>query len=348
VEGVSIGRIGVVALRNLIVGDGGAERFCSGLVSALRAAGFDTDLVEVVGDELTFEGIEETYLQCYDLDVSAYDAVISTKAPTYLVRHPNHICYLVHTMRVFYDLWEQEIPRPSALQERQRATIHQLDTGALRPPRTRKIFSIGHEVARRLERWNSLASTVLHPALGLDGFQAGPYSDYLLLPGRLHRWKRVDLVISAMAYVEHPLRLMILGTGPEEGNLRALAAGDERIEFRGKVSDRELTELYAGALAVPFVPLREDYGYVAVEAFRSAKPVITCSDSGEPATFVRNGVNGSVCRPDAKEIGAAISHLFEHRDEARRLGEQGRNDTLHLQWPVIVSRLAAAMKGTET
>jgi glycosyltransferase involved in cell wall biosynthesis len=221
--------------------------------------------------------------------------------------------------------------------------IHQLDTKALQHPRTRKVFSIGNEVSKRLLRWNALDSEVLHPPLGLDGFRTDGYGDYLLLPGRLHRWKRVDLAIRSMDYVRHPVRLVITGTGEQEAALRSLAAGSDRVEFRGRVSDRDLIDLYAGALGVLFVPLQEDYGYVTVEAFRSAKAVITCRDSGEPAVFVRNAVNGFVCNPGPRDIADAIRRLCEDRQAARRLGEQGRADTLELQWPRVVDKLATAL-----
>jgi len=37
-------------------------------------------------------GVLRSYLDCYDLDLSAYDLVISTKNPTLMVQHPNHVC----------------------------------------------------------------------------------------------------------------------------------------------------------------------------------------------------------------------------------------------------------------
>jgi glycosyltransferase involved in cell wall biosynthesis len=337
-------RLALLAPRNVTGDIGGAERFYAGLLAALRSAGVNADLVEVLADESSFEAIEETYLRCYDLDLSRYDAVISTKAPTFLVRHPNHICYLVHTMRVFYDLFEVEVPRPNAEWRQRRTLIHQLDTGALQRSRTKQIFSIGGEVAGRLRHWNSLDSEVLHPALAFDSFHPGPYGDYLLLPGRLHRWKRVDLVIKALRYVRKPVRLLIAGLGEDEPLFREQADGDERVEFLGRVSDEQLVDLYAGALAVPFVPLREDYGYVTLEAFRSAKPVITCTDSGEPAALVRHDVNGFVCRADPRRLADAINRLYESPDHARRLGEQGKANTQHIRWPHIVGRLLQAIQ----
>ena len=55
-----------------------------------------------------------SYKRCYDLDLRQYDLVISTKAPTYVVRHPRHISYLVHTLRVFYDRFASEFGEGNA------------------------------------------------------------------------------------------------------------------------------------------------------------------------------------------------------------------------------------------
>ena len=42
---------------------------------------------------------------------------------------------------------------------------------------------------------------------------------------------------------------------------------------------------------------------MTIEAFLAAKPVITATDSGGPLEFVRDGVNGFICEPDAMADG---------------------------------------------
>lgn len=80
-------------------GFGGAERLYAGLGGALAACGLTVERIDVVNDESSFDRILETYLVAYDLDLSAFDGVISTKAPSYAVRHRNHVGYLMHTLR---------------------------------------------------------------------------------------------------------------------------------------------------------------------------------------------------------------------------------------------------------
>lgn len=335
-------RIAVVTMRHDSGETGGAERFYDALVGSFRRLGHRAEEVAVDGDESSMERIKRNYLNCYDLDLSSYDMVVSTKAPSWLVRHPRHVCYMVHTIRVFYDMFEETFPRPGKALIADRDLIRQLDSGTLAPPRCRALFSIGNEVSMRLREYNGLDAQVLHPPLWSNDFRTGEFGDYFLLPGRLHPWKRVDLAVRAMRHVEGQTKLKIVGVGEAEESLRALAAGDSRIEFLGRVDDAALRELYANALAVPFTPKREDYGYITLEAFASGKPVLTCHDSGEASVLVRDGVNGLVCEPRPEALARAMNRLANDRPLAARLGHAGREWVNGLSWDKIAARLIDA------
>lgn len=322
---------------------GGAEKFYKALTGALCTAGAQADLLEIVCNESSFEAIVDTYRKFSELDLSAYDGVISTKAPAYAVNHPNHISYLQHTMRAFYDMFETEFPTPNSQHLKQQALIHKLDKAALSYPNTRKLFVIGHEVRKRLLKYIELDSEVIHESLLEERFRCGEFGDYLFMPGRLHRWKRVDLLIEAMQYVEAPLKLKIAGMGEDGAFFMRLAESDPRIEFLGKVSDQELLDYYANALAIPFVPVREDFGLVTIEAFRSGKPVLTCTDSGEPTQFVLNGENGFVCPADPEAIAEKIDFLYNNPEEARAMGLKGMESVRGLTWPGIAQSLLSAL-----
>ncbi len=336
-------KVAVVTVTSKNKERGGAERFYDGLVAALKAWDIQTDMIGLVGDESNFDRIKESLLNFYDTDLSDYDGVISTKAPSYLIRHKNHICYLVHTMRVFYDMFENEFlcPTPELLEQRKFITM--LDTAALHYPRVKKVFTIGNTVSNRLLRYNGLKSEVLHPALAYDNFKPGKYQEYLFLPGRLHRWKRVDLIIQSMKYVRESVRLKIAGVGEDEEKLYALAEKDKRIEFLGRVSDEELVDLYSNALAVPFVPIHEDYGYITLEAFKSEKPVLTCSDSGEPAHFVQDNRSGFVCEPDPRLIAEKIAFLYNNPEKASTMGKNGKESIAGITWDAIAQTLLNAL-----
>jgi glycosyltransferase involved in cell wall biosynthesis len=336
-------KVAVVTPRMASGERGGAEALYCGLVTALRAAGHETEEVAVHSDESCWDTVLESYARCSALDLREYELVISTKAPTYMLSHGNHVSYLLHTLRVFYDMFETEYGSGTPHQHEQRRAIHALDRYGLRPGRVRRHFSNGRTTYRRLieldPAWKSVGFTALHHPPALSGYRHAAAQDYILMPGRLHRWKRVGLIIEAYKHVKRNVPLLITGTGEDERALRAAAAGDKRIRFLGAVNDSTLIDLYADALLVPFVPKQEDYGLITIEAFNSGKPVLTCTDSGEPLVFVRNGYNGFVVAPDPKAIAERITYAIDHRRQAALMGERGRKRVAHIAWEPIVEAL---------
>jgi glycosyltransferase involved in cell wall biosynthesis len=331
---------------------GGAEALYRGLVDAFRAAGHDTEEVAVLSDESCWETVLESYARCSALDLRDYDLVVSTKAPTFMVSHANHASYLLHTLRVFYDMFETEYGQGTAEQHAQRRTVHALDRFGLRPGRVRRHFTNGRTTYRRLidaaPWWESVGFRALHHPPALSGYKPPGSQDYLLVPGRLHRWKRVGLVIEAYRHVKRNVPLLITGIGEDEPSLREAAAGDDRISFLGDVGESALVDLYADALLVPFVPKQEDYGLITIEAFKSGKAVLTCTDSGEPLEFVRDGETGYVVEPDAKAIAARLTHAIDHRRHVARMGRRGRQIAAPIAWEPIVEALSGTRAAGET
>src|SRR5688572_30666663 len=123
-------RIAVLATASAQGDVGGAERFYLGLQAALGARGARAEILPVESDERDFGSVLRSYLRFYELDLARFDGVISTKAPGYVVRHPRHVCYLQHTMRVFYDMFEREFPQPTIERLRERQLVRALDTAA--------------------------------------------------------------------------------------------------------------------------------------------------------------------------------------------------------------------------
>ena len=161
------------------------------------------------------------------------------------------------------------------------------------------------------------------------------------LVGRLEAVKRADLAIRALASVPAPLRLIVVGDGSQrsaaERTQRRRAA--DRVVFAGTSTGDDLISLYAGALAVVYVPFDEDYGHATLEAFLAMKPVVTASDSGGTLEFVRDGENGSFCVPEPEPIGLAIAQLAGNRNRARELGERGRARALEITWDGVIEQL---------
>ncbi|MCA1818255.1 MAG: glycosyltransferase, partial [Acidobacteria bacterium] len=155
--------------------------------------------------------------------------------------------------------------------------------------------------------------------------------------------------ISALAHTREPVRVKFAGAsggGASLEDARALAASlgvADRAEWLGEVSEGEKRELYARSLGVVYTPVDEDYGYVTLEAMLSAKPVVTCTDSGGVLEFVGDAETGVVAAPDAASLASALDGLWSDRQRARTLGERGRAlyEQLGISWSHVVSRLLA-------
>ena len=138
------------------------------------------------------------------------------------------------------------------------------------------------------------------------------------------------------------LRAVIAGSGPEEQSLRKLAAElgiAQRIDFLGSVDEATLVDRYARCRGVFFAPLREDYGFVTAEAFRSGKPVLTAADSGGPAELVVDGTSGFVTEAAPAAFAKALDRWSEDADLAQRMGRAGRETAAGITWPRVIEKL---------
>ena len=229
-----------------------------------------------------------------------------------------------------------------------RQVVQFLDRVALDPRQIRRHFALSRTVAGRRDYFPpGVQAEILYLPPSLDGFICRRF-DYLLAASRLEANKRVDLLVEAMRFVKADVSLKIAGTGPELDTLQRLAEGDRRIELLGSLSDTELLEAYADALAVPVVPRNEELGLVSLEAMRSGKPVITCRDSGGPTELVEHGLTGLVTDPTPAAIAAAIDQLAADPGLAQRLGATGRRRAEAFTWHRTVTKLVRSVAATDT
>lgn len=315
---------------------GGQDRLLEGLHAALDAR-HPTDLLTIPVDERTREGCLRGYHDFHHLDLSAYDRVVTYKAPAYMVRHPNQVLYLSHRMRVFYDLWQDG----DAEHRRMRDLIRFLDDQALDARRLPFIFTVGETVTRRLRQFGNIASVPVHHPTTFHALPPAP-GEYFLSVGRLHAWKRVDLIVRALRLSKADCPLKIVGVGPDEARLRELAGGDPRVEFLGAVDDAELARLYSRAIATIFPPIREDMGLITFESFMSGKIVLTTTDSGEPSLIVREGETGYLCEPTPEAMAHSLDQLWIHRREADAMGANCLEWMKQVTWDRLVGRLLDA------
>lgn len=344
-----MGRIVVVTSSPPFV-EGGHLVIARELVAACRAAGHEADLVVTPQNRFGRQGA--AYLAAWLTDVGvaadggAVDHVISLRYPAFAVRHPRHTCWLNHTMREYYDRWPAFSAsiswRNRAKESVRRALIHRADRHCLLAGVQRR-FAISATVQARLARWGGIPADVLHPPAPQRPYRCDGYGDYVFAVSRLTPLKRFDLLLDALAQpAAQGIRAVIAGEGealPELLEQRRRLGLADRVEFVGRLDDAQLVDHLARCRAVAFVPLDEDYGFVTVEAFAAAKPVVTCRDSGGPTELVADGVSGVVCEPTAAAVAAGLRRLMDDPAAAERLGTAGAARAATLTWPATVARL---------
>jgi glycosyltransferase involved in cell wall biosynthesis len=328
---------------------GGAEIFAERLVTELRGRDHDVDLVTVPfkwypGERVLTQAFLWRLLDLEEADGRPVDLVVATKFPSYVVRHPRKVVWLLHQFRQAYELDRTELgqfgesPEDRAL----RRSVHKLDRQAL--GEARKLFATSRNVADRLDRSLGLQAEVLpHPPQDLP-YRCDTYDDFILSVNRLDRAKRIDLLIEAAA-ADDRLRVVVTGEGPDRQRLEGIARSrglDGRVRFTGFIDEAELVRLYARCAGVYYAPVDEDFGMVPFEAFLSEKPVVTTTDAGGPLEIVTDRQTGLVVEPTVPALAEACAWLVAHRDDAREWGRAGRAIAERVTWDGVVDRLLAA------
>lgn len=344
-------RVLVAAVQSPFSG-GGAERHVRRLTEELVARGIEADLVTIPLIERERFDLVRSALAWRSLDVTEVagrpvDAVIATRFPSYAIRHPNKIVWVIHQYRQAYDQFGTPWSDFTASREdrRTRETISQIDRVGL--SEARKVFANSQTVAGRLRKFNGIASEPLyHPPPLVGRYRTGAFGDYVLTVGRLDGWKRPDLPLRALAHAP-AARLVVVGRGPEEERLKRLAREldvEGRVRWIPQATEDELLDLYAGARLVVVAPQSEDLGYVPLEAFLSGKPVLTTDDAGGPLEFVTDGETGFVVPPRPEALGAALRLAWEREGALEALGRRGHARASELSWDRTIEKLLSAAR----
>jgi glycosyltransferase involved in cell wall biosynthesis len=331
--------------------EGGAELHVRSLVAQLRARGYLVERVAVPFKwypkaEILSHAAAWRLIDIGESNGRVIDLAIATKFPSYFVRHPNKVAWLIHQYRAAYELCGTEFSDFDHLEGdvALRRTLLELDTRMLGECRRR--FANAGNTANRLKKYNGLdAEPLYHPPHLADRLRSGGYGEYVLSVGRLETVKRPQLLIEAMRHVDRPVQLVLAGEGTQRVNLETQAEQRgvaDRVRFLGAVDDETLLTLYADALAVAYVPYDEDFGYVTLEGFLARRPIVTALDSGGPLEFVVDGVNGSVVGPEPEAVAAAINRYAADRRLAASHGAAGCDRARMVTWDGVIEKLVGA------
>ncbi|MCG2768430.1 MAG: glycosyltransferase, partial [Anaerolineae bacterium] len=233
---------------------GGAEIHVESLQRELIQRGFETELIRLPfkwhpHSEIIKGALAWRLLDLTESDGQKIDMVIATKFPSYTVKHPHKVVWLIHQFRQAYELYGTPYSNLTNTPEdrRIRDMIHSADARTL--GEARRIFTIAQNTTNRLARYNQLHGEALYHPPKLDGlYHNEQYGNYIFSIGRLDKMKRVALLIEAMQHTRTGVRCLIAGSGREREPLQKMIEKmvlGHRVTLLGYVDDKRQVELYA-------------------------------------------------------------------------------------------------------
>ena len=152
------------------------------------------------------------------------------------------------------------------------------------------IIANSTHIQREIKKYYGRDSTVIFPPVSMERFMK-PENQYserqgFIISGRQTPYKRFDLAVQACT--ELGLPLTVIGDGPDNPRLRAMAG--DTVRFLGRVTDEILEQEFAKATALIF-PGLDDFGITPVEAMASGTPVIAYK-AGGALDYIRPGITG--------------------------------------------------------
>lgn len=131
--------------------------------------------------------------------------------------------------------------------------------------------------------------------------------------GRHVPYKGMEYLVKASKLLDDNFKIVIGGAGPLTEELKALAKGDDKIEFVGKIDDSALKAymLACDIFCFPSITKNEAFGIALAEAMSFAKPAVTFTIEGSGVNYVSlNKVTGlEVENANVEQYAAAIRTL---------------------------------------
>lgn len=197
------------------------------------------------------------------------------------------------------------------------------------------------KMQKQLEAWKTKSKLEIIPT-GIEEITTNP-SDFtwmkryhgitveqeiVLFVGRLGGEKNVELVVRAfeLLHKRRPqTRLIIVGQGPDEDRLKALAAKllpAESYHFTGFIDRHRLGALYQAASVFAFPSQTDTQGLVINEAACAGVPIVMVDR--DITEVVRDGVSGLFAKNNARDFATKLLRILQDDQLRHQLSRGGR------------------------
>lgn len=207
-----------------------------------------------------------------------------------------------------------------------------------------------------------IETVVAYPGLNVSGvgknLEVKPKCNgiHLLFVGYVTSRKGVDTLIRAFEILvkrrkQDKLVLHIAGDLTRDANFSQQikdyseeAGLAEKVIFHGRVSNRELEELYSSSDVFVFPSIWEGFGMVLAEAASYGMPIVT-TDAGAIPYLVKDGINGILVPPrDAEKLALAIERLVSSPTLRMQFGKENKRLAEEFDWDKSFSKVAMLLE----
>ncbi len=267
------------------------------------------------------------------LDLSQFDLVVSSSSgyAKGIRTGPDtvHVCYCHTPMRWVWD-FERYSSRETfttlqkTLLPLMIKGLKKWDEAAAKQPDY--YIANSHVVAERIKKAYGRSAEVIYPPIAVDRFSiSDEREDHYLVLSRLVSHKRIDLAVRACTMLNRPL--WVIGTGPDEASLRAIAG--PTVKFLGHLSDKDVNWFISRCRALLF-PGEEDFGMTPLEAAAAGRPTIAYRAGGAVETIL-DGVSGLFFdEQSAEHLAEAIERLEQQSWNPEALRRHAEKFSTHV------------------
>ncbi len=164
--------------------------------------------------------------------------------------------------------------------------------------------------------------------------------------GRLKRYKRVDLILDAVARLRDQglvTKLFVVGRGeqaiPLQRHARGLRLGSDAVEFLGWVSESQKLELLQRAWVHVVTSAKEGWGITNLEAGACETPTVASDSPGLRDSVVDQNTGFLVPHGDTGALTAKLRELVTTPRLRAEMGEAARTFALGFSWDRTADRL---------
>ena len=260
-----------------------------------------------------------------DFNLQDYDIVISSESGPAKGVVPNpdafHVCYCHSPMRYLWDMYHEYFNKTKAfIRFFMKKMIPSLRVWDIASANLVDCFiANSNYVAKRIRRYYNREAIVINPPVDIEKYLTVDRKpdNYYLFFGQLTGYKRADIAIEAC--LKSGRKLVVAGAGAKKKDIKKYEKTGF-VTFKGRVSNEEIGELFAGAKALLF-PGIEDFGIIPVEANAAGCPVIAYRGGGVLETVKENVTGLFFDKQTPESLIEAMERfekneiIFQNRDE---------------------------------